>query len=644
MSARLAALLAALAALLAIPAARVRADDPVEAQWLVLVYHDADCNLEAPMMRDVEEMLAVGSGNGVKVVALIDRHPSSDDPYTGVAVGGLKDWSTAKLVEIEKGHLVELADEGEKDMGDPATLSSFVVDAVKRYPAKHVALILGDHGMAWPGVCSDESSNDDYLTLEKLETALAASAKAIGHPIDLLGFDACLMANLEVAEALAPYAHVMVASEELEPGSGWDYTPVLEALEKAPETDALTLGSWIADDFQASFKKPETDEDSDVGVTITLSVVDLTKIGAVVKAAHALGEAGAKRIAADGREGFIGLSRARSKAEEYGRNGAPGAKGMALHDLVDLARHDTHETKDDAVAAAAKDVESAIAAAVTHVVRGKARPDANGLSIYLPVDGASTYVAYASVPFAKGGWGKFVSAFGAAADADTEKPSVEVPKPNDLVLEPGSTITVTGKIASMDDLDEAHFVLGAKLEKGMVAIGLLPEDPAEDGALSRVFDGNWFALQAGDHKVLAAVTGLEDADDEGKSFLAEVPAQVRAKGQKAVVDVTLTFLVTKKGEALEGEFIQAVAFEEEGPREVPLHAGDALIPVYVVIAEDGTLHPVPSTDATDVLTLTAADDVRIGSTRVPAGDWIVGFLATDLANNSSFSGVPITVK
>jgi hypothetical protein len=38
------------------------------------------------------------------------------------------------------------------------------------------------------------------------------------------------MGNFEVAKAMAPYGHVMVASEELEPGNGWDYTPMLEAL------------------------------------------------------------------------------------------------------------------------------------------------------------------------------------------------------------------------------------------------------------------------------------------------------------------------------------------------------------------------------------------------------------------------------
>jgi len=642
---RLAVLAALLVASLALPGGRARAEEPAPVEWLFLVYHDADCNLEEPMMRDLEEMLAVGSGKDVTILALVDRHPNSESPYSGAAVGGIKDWSSTKLVGVEKGRLVELADLGEKDMGDAATLSTFVTDAVKRAPAKHVALVLGDHGAAWPGICSDETDHENILTLAKLETALEASTKALGRPLDLVGFDACLMANLEVASALAPFAHVMVASEELEPGSGWDYTPVLMALEKTPTMGAAELGALIADHFQASFTRPEADEDSDVGVTITLSVTDLTKVEAVAKAAHELGHVAAAHLAKGGRDGFIRLARARSRAEEYGRNGAPGSKGLALHDLVDLARHLAREAKgDEAIGNAAKAVEHAMSEAIGHAVRGKARPDSNGLSIYLPLDGASTDPKYGTVPFSKEPWGAFVSAFGAAADADTSRPDVESHKPEHPELAEGGSVTVTGKIASMDDLDEVRFVLGARSEKGLIVVGLLPEEPADDGSLSRVFGGSWLALEVGDHRVLAAVTGLEPADDEGKSFLAEIPAQVREKGSKAVVDVTLSFLVTRTGDDLSGEFVQAVAFEDEGPREVPLHAGDRLVPVYVYMAEDGTMTPFPSADPADVLTLKNASDVKLGAVRVPAGEWIVGFLATDLSNNTSLSGVPITIK
>ncbi|MCR5235609.1 MAG: hypothetical protein K6E34_00220 [Lachnospiraceae bacterium] len=38
-----------------------------------------------------------------------------------------------------------------------------------------------------------------------------------GH-FDFIGFDACLMATVETAYMLSPYADYMIASEEFEPG------------------------------------------------------------------------------------------------------------------------------------------------------------------------------------------------------------------------------------------------------------------------------------------------------------------------------------------------------------------------------------------------------------------------------------------
>lgn len=41
--------------------------------------------------------------------------------------------------------------------------------------------------------------------------------------LSLLGFDACLMGSYDVLEALAPVTHFFLASEENEPGHGWNY-------------------------------------------------------------------------------------------------------------------------------------------------------------------------------------------------------------------------------------------------------------------------------------------------------------------------------------------------------------------------------------------------------------------------------------
>jgi hypothetical protein len=42
--------------------------------------------------------------------------------------------------------------------------------------------------------------------------------------LDIIGFDACLMAMYEVGSTLAPYGRYLLASELLEPGHGWDYS------------------------------------------------------------------------------------------------------------------------------------------------------------------------------------------------------------------------------------------------------------------------------------------------------------------------------------------------------------------------------------------------------------------------------------
>ena len=78
----------------------------------------------------------------------------------------------------------------------------------------------------------DESSDYDSLSLAEIDEALATGLDGAGvDRLDLLGFDACLMATYEVASTLAPRADLLLASQEFEPGHGWDYT----ALEAASE-------------------------------------------------------------------------------------------------------------------------------------------------------------------------------------------------------------------------------------------------------------------------------------------------------------------------------------------------------------------------------------------------------------------------
>ena len=618
-----------------------------EAQWTVFVYHDADCNLEAPMIQDLEEMLAVGSSDAVQVVALVDRHPGAEEPFSGAGVGGLKDWSSAKLCHVEKGKLVELADWGEANLGNPTTLTRLLAEGVARFPAHRYALILGDHGMSWPGICADDSNQDDFLDLAELAKAIGGFAKEHG-PFELLGFDACVMASLEVAHAMAPFAKTLVASEELEPGTGWDYTATLSALEASPDMDGLALGRVIADAFKASFAKPPEELDPQVGATVTLSVVDLSKVAAVTKATAALAAVLGKAFAEKGRDAWLPVARARAKAEEYGRSADPSAEGMALFDLADLA---AHLAKSDAAGArtAAEAVAKAVREAVTHTIRGSARPSSNGLSLYFPRSAQRLPAAYAGLGFAEAsGWAAALHAFGTLTDGDAAQPALAAPEAAGHELEPGATLTLTAGVADADDVDESSFVLAVPQDGGPIVLGSVPTELSDDGKLSETWDGGWFALAQGEKHLIVPITGFDEADEtddvgEGQ-ILAEVPGQVRFAGTEGWTDVTMTFLLEDTPKGLQGDFLYAVAFEQGAPRELELDPGDAIRAVYLQVRPDGSFDLVASSDEAAILTITDEKTLSVVYERVPAGAWNVGFLVTDLAGNASLQTLPATVK
>jgi hypothetical protein len=85
----------------------------------------------------------------VQVVALADRGPGFDRSHG--------DRQTTKLFHVTQGMTAlpgsEVADWGERNMGDPQTLVDFVTWSKANYPADHYALYFWGHGWSWhPGV------------------------------------------------------------------------------------------------------------------------------------------------------------------------------------------------------------------------------------------------------------------------------------------------------------------------------------------------------------------------------------------------------------------------------------------------------------------------------------------------------------
>jgi len=360
--------------------------------WTVLLYSIADTDLEPFMMDDIAELGSAAGSGDLQVMALVDRAGE----YSDADVLGLGDWEGGKLLNLDaRGSATEVTDMGDVDTGDPETLAAFVTQGIQDHPADHYALVISDHGASWPGVGGDEGSDYNGLSLAELRQGIGAGLAAAGlDKLDLLGFDACLMATYEVASTMAPLAERMIASQELEPGHGWDYTAFQSAADHA---DVNTLGKAIIDGFQAQAVSEQTDS------SITLSLIDLTRMGEVDQAVASLSAALTERV--DNLAPTVGRTLAHTLG--FGRSADP-AQDTNMTDLGILAGELSVEAT--GIADEADQVVRAVNDVVLATVDGQATTGATGLSIYFP--GTQDYydTAYGDLPVDTG-WATFLERY-----------------------------------------------------------------------------------------------------------------------------------------------------------------------------------------------------------------------------------------
>lgn len=149
-----------------------------------------------------------------------------------VYAGGSKKWHN-DIVDAEKHTLLNLTESGfevvetkeRASMVEAQCLQDFVNYAYENYPAENYSLILWDHG-AGPveGYGKDLFYEDDTLTLPEMKIALDGTPFAKDEKLSFVGFDACLMSSAELVCLFDNYADYLVASQEIEPSMGWNYS------------------------------------------------------------------------------------------------------------------------------------------------------------------------------------------------------------------------------------------------------------------------------------------------------------------------------------------------------------------------------------------------------------------------------------
>ncbi|MFX0042581.1 MAG: clostripain-related cysteine peptidase [Candidatus Hodarchaeota archaeon] len=187
--------------------------------WTVIFYgaHDNDLSSSIP---------GLGSTDDIDVIALEDNIAPGDSKAAYVGTTGALTFFN--LTDIHPSWIDEL------NMAHPDTLSIFVKFCIDNYPANHYWVVLDNHGGAYNGVCTDEGSGGDILTLGDLKTAFSDISTHLGRKVDGIFFAACLMSNLEVAVQLSPYVECIIGFETTSSGMQLDEDVVVETFVANP--------------------------------------------------------------------------------------------------------------------------------------------------------------------------------------------------------------------------------------------------------------------------------------------------------------------------------------------------------------------------------------------------------------------------
>ena len=360
--------------------------------WLIMLYQNADDEvLEEDIFIDLNEAEIIGSTDQVTIVSQLDRY---DGAYDGDG-----DWTSTKRFfvtqdnDLEVVASEELEDLGELDSGNAETLVEFANWAIETYPAEHYVLILSDHGAGWDGGWNDDDPVEgSAFRMQDIDNALSAIIAQTGiDAFELVGFDACLMGQLEVMSAIAPHARYAVGSEETEPSLGWAYASFLQALNDNPamnggELGAAIVSSYIDQDFRivddearrifADGDYPAEEVAAELIKDTTLSVVDLSVMQDL--------NAGVNELAvalSNVDQGAVAEARAyaQSYTSVFGDDVPPSY--IDLGHFLDLLL----DGVDDAdVAQAVESVQAALGQAIVAEKHGEDRPASSGLTIYFP--------------------------------------------------------------------------------------------------------------------------------------------------------------------------------------------------------------------------------------------------------------------
>jgi len=372
-------------------------EDVQTAQWRFLIYLVADNNLDVnagmfhiPVVEDdFRELMSVGSTDEVVCYVFVDR------------------WEgPANLFKIHDGWMEEIMDfplNGvEANMGDPASLRSFVEYTYAAAPAEHTVIMFWDHGSP-DIICWDDNGPEpgvgDALTHHEVIEALE------GYKVDIIGADECLVGQIEVAYEYAVSGveiDYLLASQTYTGWRGYPYDQVFSEMVDNPYMTPRECAIMFIE--QVDILLSETPLMSEV--VNCHAAIDLAMTRTLVEDFQLVVSA----IGEDMGDFVQVLSRARGTSSyQYG------ASAIGLIDFRNfvesvMVKSPSPEVSDLCAQVLADFDETVIALQDTHALEGFV----NGLGLRFPQRAASIPDYYSEYAFASDGWIDFLKLFWSA--------------------------------------------------------------------------------------------------------------------------------------------------------------------------------------------------------------------------------------
>ena len=261
-----------------------------EKEWTVMCFINGDNNLELASLLGVNVMERVGSTANMNIVVQLDRIGLEHIGESGLEASTLLDgnWTTSRRYFVQKDNRpfelnsILLEKMGEADMGSSKNFVEFCKYTISHFPAKHYVVLISNHGSEFGvgGISFDDQSGNHMNTMQ-VGQALSEVRDAIKEQngndrIDLMVFDCCLLAKVEVLKEISEYVHGVYACENVQI-NWYAYDKFLKALTSKPELSGNKLaGIYLKTyvDYMRNWTRQTGNSDK---MVLTSSAFDLTK-------------------------------------------------------------------------------------------------------------------------------------------------------------------------------------------------------------------------------------------------------------------------------------------------------------------------------------------------------------------------------